>query len=355
MNYKDLTLHWEKHTLSFIQSAKTSRNVLYERDVWFIVLKSRKSGKRGIGECAPLRGLSVDYVDLIEKKITEISENLWNFLPNPYLSLKDYPSLAFALEMAFRDLQSQQKLILYPSAFTSGKAAIKINGLIWMGNFDFMLQQIEQKLLQGYNCIKIKVGGIEFSQELELLQHIRKQFTSDQLELRLDANGAFEPSAALSILNRFSEFDLHSIEQPIKAGMLSELKELCQKSPVPIALDEELIRISGKEAYKKLLQEVKPDYLVLKPSLLGGFAVCEDLIELAKENGIKFWVTSSLESNIGLNAIAQWTYHIGCQGNQGLGTGELYSNNIPSPLSQKNGDLRYLPERKWDFSKIVSL
>jgi len=350
MDYKKLSFCWQKHSLSFIQPAKTSRDILHKRDVWFVILKSEETGRTGIGECAPLRGLSIDNVDLIEKKLVEICKSSWNFLPDPHINLKHFPSLVFALETALKDLKSKESMILFPSLFTSGKAALNINGLIWMGDFDFMFEQIEQKLQQGWSCIKIKVGGIELSKELQLLRHIRKKFTSYQLELRLDANGAFDPSDALSILDKFSEFDLHSIEQPIKAGMISEMKKLCKNSPVPIALDEELIGISGTDVYKEMLQEICPQYIILKPSLLGGFAVCENLIDLAKEQGIKFWITSSLESNVGLNAIAQWTYNLGCQENQGLGTGELFSNNITSPLFQKSGELKYSIEKKWDFS-----
>ncbi len=353
MDYSDLTVDWTRYVLSFERPAQTSRDTLKERVVWFVILRSRSLDRFGIGECAPISGLSIDRLGCIERQLTEICRRPRDYLENLEDSLSAYPSLRFALEMAWRDLDNQGNRILYPSSFTSGAETVKINGLIWMGDPDYMLAQIERKLAQGWKCIKVKVGGIAFDQELELLARIRKVYDAGQLELRVDANGAFGADEAMGKIRKLAEYDLHSIEQPLRPGNWPPMERLCRESPVPVALDEELVFITSTEESAKMIHEVRPQYLVLKPSLLGGFKACERWIGLAEAESVKWWITSALESNVGLNAIAQWTHHLGPKGHQGLGTGELYSNNIPSPLSHRRGELRYSPAAVWDLSVIT--
>jgi o-succinylbenzoate synthase len=331
---------WTKRTLNFKQPAGTSRGVMKTRDLWYITIT--ENGKTGIGECAPLPGLSLDNIDQIESKLGEVCKD-----PNSHIKdlsiLKGFPSIRFGLEMAELDLRNGGSQNYFGS-FES----IKINGLIWMGDPDFMMSQLKQKLEESWKCIKIKIGALDFEKELEILQSIRSQFGKDNLELRVDANGAFTVSDINKKLNRLAEFDLHSIEQPIQTGQWDLLTELCQYSPIPIALDEELIPLVNEEDRIRMLDRVKPQYLVLKPSLLGGFSESDKWIELAKERNICWWITSALESNIGLNAIAQWTAKMKPCGFQGLGTGQLFINNIPSPLKVKSGILSKSNSQIWD-------
>ncbi|MDP6339693.1 MAG: enolase C-terminal domain-like protein [Candidatus Marinimicrobia bacterium] len=301
------------------------------RDVWYITLSN--DGKIGIGECAPLPGLSLDSFDQIDSKLDEICQNPNQFLTN-FSLLSDFPSLRFGLEMAALDLNNDGGQNYY-NDFKS----IDINGLIWMGNLDFMMHQVEKKLEEGWKCIKMKIGALDFDKELEILKSIRNRFGENSLELRMDANGAFKKDDVIEKLNRLAEFDLHSIEQPIQTGQWDLLSELCQTSLVPIALDEELIPLVHEKGRTEMLEKVQPQYLVLKPSLLGGFSESEKWVELAKQQNIGWWITSALESNIGLNAIAQWTSKMNPDGFQGLGTGQLFTNNIPSHLKVKSGIL----------------
>jgi o-succinylbenzoate synthase len=331
---------WTKRTLNFKQPAGTSRGVMKTRDLWYITIS--ENGKTGIGECAPLPGLSLDNIDQIESILGEVCKD-----PNSHIKdlsiLKGFPSIRFGLEMAELDLRNGGSQNYFGS-FES----IKINGLIWMGDPDFMMSQLKQKLEESWKCIKIKIGALDFEKELEILQSIRSQYGKDNLELRVDANGAFTVSDINKKLNRLAEFDLHSIEQPIQTGQWDLLTELCQYSPIPIALDEELIPLVNEEDRIRMLDRVKPQYLVLKPSLLGGFSESDKWIELAKERNICWWITSALESNIGLNAIAQWTAKMKPCGFQGLGTGQLFTNNIPSPLKVKSGILSKSNSQIWD-------
>ncbi len=334
---------WTKRTLNFTQPAGTSRGVMKTRDIWIITLIDKE--KTGIGECSPLPGLSLDNIDQIESKLGEVCKNPHLYI-NDLSILKEFPSIRFGLEMAELDLRNGGNQNYYGSI-----EPIKINGLIWMGNPDFMMHQVEQKLTEGWKCIKMKIGALEFDKELDILQSIRSQFGKDNLELRVDANGAFTVSDTNEKLNRLAEFDLHSIEQPIQTGQWDLLTELCQYSPIPIALDEELIPLVNEKDRIEMLDRVKPQYLVLKPSLLGGFFESEKWIHLAKERNIGWWVTSALESNIGLNAIAQWTSKMQPYGFQGLGTGQLFTNNIPSPLKVKLGILSKDDSPIWDEVK----
>ncbi len=331
---------WTKRPLTFKLPSGTSRGVMTSRDVWYITLSN--DGKTGIGECAPLPGLSLDNIDQIELKLGEVCKNPHLYI-NDLSILKEFPSIRFGLEMAELDLRNGGNQNYYGSI-----EPIKINGLIWMGNPDFMMSQVEQKLAEGWKCIKVKIGALDFNKELKILQSIRSQFGKDNLELRVDANGAFTVSDINKKLNRLAEFDLHSIEQPIQTGQWDLLTELCQYSPIPIALDEELIPLVNEKDRIEMLDRVKPQYLVLKPSLLGGFSESEKWIELAKERNISWWITSALESNIGLNAIAQWSGKMQPNGFQGLGTGQLFTNNIPSPLTVKSGKLSINQSKIWD-------
>ena len=243
--------------------------------------------------------------------------------------------------MALKDLEIEGENILFPSEFTQGNDSIEINGLVWMGKSDFMRKQIIEKIEAGFSCIKLKIGAIDFDKEIELIKSIRKEFSEKDIEIRVDANGAFAVDNALEKLKILSEYGLHSIEQPIKQGQLEEMTRLCKQTPLPIALDEELISVNKFDKKRTLLQTIKPQYIILKPSLTGGFKASEEWIKIAQQNDIGWWITSALESNIGLNAIAQWTYTLGNKMPQGLGTGQLYKNNFDSPLYIKNGQLNF--------------
>ena len=335
-------------TLHFKQPAGTSRGIYTTRKVWYILLTDKENPKHfGVGECAPLPALSCDdvpeYIDVLIKTSRRLEENAKAFLENPLTILEyleAYPSIRFGVETALAHYQARS-LQLWHTPFSQGKEGIPINGLIWMGNFDEMYHRIEEKMQQGFRCIKLKIGAIDFDKELELLAHIRQHFSPEQIELRVDANGAFSPTDALKKLKRLSEYQLHSIEQPIRAGQWEEMAKLCEQTPFPIALDEELIGVNKRTAKESLLDTIRPQYIILKPSLHGGIGGSEEWIELASERGIGSWVTSALESNIGLNAIAQWTATLNPTLPQGLGTGMLFTDNIDYPLHIEGDCLWY--------------
>ncbi|MGD1840471.1 MAG: o-succinylbenzoate synthase [Thermonemataceae bacterium] len=267
--------------------------------------------------------------------------------------MQHFPAIHFALEIAFQDLQQGGKRQLFENDFSNGTAPIPINGLIWMGPKSIMLQQIKEKLAAGDRCIKLKIGAIDFEEELALLKYIRTQFGSEEVIVRVDANGAFKPEEALEKLKRLAELALHSIEQPIATQQWEKMAKLCEQSPLPIALDEELIGVVDRKA---LLATIQPQYIILKPSLLGGWAASEAWIALAKKHNIGWWMTSALESNIGLNAIAQFTGNLSLHPTatyQGLGTGQLYHNNIPSPLEVNGGWLHYRSHVNWEVGDIT--
>jgi len=338
---------YHKFLLNFKIPSGTSRGVLRTKETWFIVITDDK--KQGVGECGLFRGLSIDDRPDFEKKLQWVCKNIHLRLEVLLQKLIEFPSIQFGLEQAFLSLGSNDKFILFPSKFTQGKTIISINGLVWMGSKEFMRRQINQKISDGFNCIKMKIGAIDFETEFKLLSSIRKEFSSTEIELRVDANGAFTPKNALEKLKRLSDLDLHSIEQPIKQGQFNEMAELCEKSPLPIALDEELIGVFSSEAKVALLQIIQPQYIILKPSLIGGFQGSKEWITLAEKQGTNWWITSALESNIGLNAIAQFTYILGNNMPQGLGTGSLFTNNFESPLQVKNGTLQYNTNLKWQI------
>ena len=335
-------------TLHFKQPAGTSRGIYTTRKVWYILLTDKENPKHfGVGECAPLPALSCDdvpeYIDVLIKTSKRLEENDKAFLENPLTILEDleaYPSIRFGVETALAHYQARS-LQLWHTPFSKGKEGIPINGLIWMGNFDEMYHRIEEKMQQGFRCIKLKIGAIDFDKELELLAHIRQHFSPEQIELRVDANGAFSPTDALEKLKRLSEYQLHSIEQPIRAGQWDVMVHLCEQTPFPIALDEELIGVNNRATKEALLDTIRPQYIILKPSLHGGIGGSEEWIKLANERGIGSWVTSALESNIGLNAIAQWTATLNPTLPQGLGTGMLFTDNIDYPLHIEGDCLWY--------------
>lgn len=347
-----LKADYKKYTLNFNFPAGTSRGVLKQKDSWFIILSIDKD-KAGIGECGLLKGLSFDDRPGYEEKIQEVCSEINTTQKYDLHKLVDFPSIRFGLEMAFLDLKSKNERVLFPSDFTEGKDSININGLVWMGEFEFMQKQIREKIETGFSCIKLKIGAINFEKEVQLIKSIRKEFTEKNIEIRVDANGAFKHDEALGKLKRLSEYNLHSIEQPIKQEQWEEMAKLCEKTPLPIALDEELIGVFDIDEKGKMLNQIKPQYIILKPSLVGGFVASEEWIKLAEERNIDWWVTSALESNIGLSAIAQWTYTLKNKMPQGLGTGQLYTNNFESPLKISNGKLNYILENSWDLQNLL--
>jgi len=345
-----ISAKYHKYLLNFKVPSGTSRGILKTKETWFLTLE--KNGKKGVGECGIFRGLSIDDRPDYEEKLQWVCQNIHLGLELLLIETIQFPSIQIGLEQAFLSLASTNTFHLFPSDFSSSKAGININGLIWMGNKQFMKDQIKQKIQQGFRCIKMKIGAIDFQTEIELLQSIRKEFSIEDIELRVDANGAFNPKEALEKLKVLSEYNLHSIEQPIKQGQLQEMAVLCDKTPLPIALDEELIGVFDVTNKRKLLQTINPQYIILKPSLVGGFQGSEEWIQLAKNKNIGWWITSALESNVGLNAIAQWTATLESEIPQGLGTGSLFTNNIESPLEVKNGYLHYKKNKSWNFNLI---
>jgi len=343
-----MTATFQKYTLNFKQPSGTSRGILKTKDTWFIVIN--KDGKKGIGECGIFRGLSVDDRPDFEKKLKWACENIHLGLNRLMNELVEFPSIQFGLEMAFRSLKSETSFELFPSKFIQGEDHIPINGLIWMGSEEFMKDQVKAKIEAGFTCIKLKIGAIDFQTELNLLKSIRSEFSSKDIELRVDANGAFSASNALEKLKRLSDYDLHSIEQPIKQGQLEAMAKLCEMTPLAIALDEELIGVFDVTKKHNLLQTLKPQYIILKPTLVGGYNGSNEWIQAADSNKIGYWITSALESNVGLNAIAQWTYTLQNNRPQGLGTGSLFTNNFDSPLQVKNGTLQYNKATNWNFN-----
>ena len=321
-------------------AAGTSRGVYTTRRSWFVTLTDDE-GRTGVGECAPLPDLSCDALPDYERILREMTCQVQQSGEIPYSQLLPYPSMLFGLETALWQL-GHGFSALDDTPFARGEEGIPINGLIWMGAFDEMSRRLDEKLSQGFHCIKLKIGAIDFDEELSLIRRIRERYGSDDVQLRVDANGAFSPEEALQRLDQLSRFDIHSIEQPIRQHQWKEMARLCKATPLPIALDEELIGVNLAMMKEELLDTIRPQYIILKPSLHGGMSGCEEWIEMAQQRGIGSWVTSALESNIGLNAIAHFTAamygpHITMP--QGLGTGQIYSDNIPKPLEIRGEQL----------------
>lgn len=336
------------YMLKFRQPAGTSRGILTEKPTYLLKLWDERNPEIfGIGEAAVFPGLSPEADHRYEYKLIELLANIAIGRPT---DLSRHSSIQFGLEQALRDYASGGKGLYFPSPFTEGKSEILINGLIWMGSREEMLQRLEDKIRDGFKCIKIKVGAIDWDKELSLVRLIRERYQADEMTIRVDANGGFPIDYALPRMKQLADLDVHSIEQPIPAGNPDLMKFLCEVSPLPIALDEELIGITGEDAKSRLLDYIKPAYIILKPALCGGFSGAEEWIRLASERGIGWWVTSALESNVGLNAIAQFTGSLDTCIPQGLGTGALFTNNFSCPLCLDGEHLRYdasqLPDRR---------
>lgn len=340
------------YTLQFKRPAGTSRGVYLDHKVWYVIVYSvsTPSTNWGIGECAPLSDLSCDYDENYENNLKTFCNKIEQTQYLDIEALRNYPSILFGLETAFMHYKTNN-FNLCENHFTKGERGIPINGLIWMGDYSYMLEQIQVKIDEGYRCIKLKIGAINFDEELQLLKYIRNRFSAQDLTLRVDANGAFKPKDALSKLQKLALFDLHSIEQPIQAGQWDTMAQLTKDSPLPIALDEELIGVNDMRKKLELLQKTGPQYIILKPTLHGGLNGVSEWIELAEKLNIGWWITSALESNIGLNAIAQWSGNFDRVYSmpQGLGTGGLYFNNIQMPLEIR-GDCLWLDNEISYFS-----
>jgi len=342
-----------RHTqinLQFKFPAGTSRGVLLHKPSSFLVLE--QDGFTGIGECSTIPDLSIDPMEFYEQKLNEVCKWINNGNDPENIDLSEFPSIAFGLETALLDLKANGSKKLFPSNFTKGKTGIPINGLVWMGDKAFIQKQIKEKIAAGYRCIKLKVGALDFETELEIIAGIRAQFSEKKIEIRLDANGGFSADDALLKLEKLAKYQIHSIEQPIKQGQLYAMADICKHSPIPIVLDEELIGVKSIDK-ELIIRKIKPAYIILKPSLLGGFKQSEEWIRMAEKHQVKWWITSALEANIGLNAIAQWTYTLNSELPQGLGTGQLYHNNIPSPLEIRDAKLFYQTKNDWDLSAIL--
>ncbi len=351
-----LTLTYQRRALHFNFPARTSRGALTEHVAYYLALRdAQRPGTTGWGEAAPLAGLSPEYGPDFEGIVQDFCAQ-FNQAHHQALTAAaaaalvpaTLPALRFALETAALDLATGGRHQLYANSFSQGRASLPINGLVWMGDAPFMRAQIRQKLTAGYACLKVKIGSLDFATELALLAEIRAEASPAQLMLRVDANGAFAPADARAKLAALAEFGIHSIEQPIAAGQWPALAALCRESPIPVALDEELIGLTDLSKQAAMLAEVCPPYLVLKPTLLGGHAATRRWIALAEARGIAWWITSALESNIGLNAVAQLTGEYAVGGfAQGLGTGQLYDNNLAAPLTIRAGALHYDPAGPW--------
>ncbi|WP_075352087.1 o-succinylbenzoate synthase [Algoriphagus marinus] len=351
-----LRFEWIKRTLNFRFDAGTSRGVLKTRPVYWIKAFDPQQPKRvGWGEAAPLVKLSLDDIPdfelLLEKELSRLQGiNFENDAELVLLHLKKIvspklPSVRFGLETAVLDFLNGGKKRILPNPFFDENQPIPINGLIWMGDPEFMASQIEEKIDQGFDCIKMKIGAIDFEQELALLEYIRSRFSKEEMTLRVDANGAFSVAEAKIKLAELAKLDIHSIEQPIPAGKIKEMAELCKGTPLPIALDEELIGVIEKA---ELLDSIAPQHIILKPTLLGGILETREWIRLAEERNIGWWMTSALESNIGLNAIAQLASSLIPTIPQGLGTGKLFHNNLESPLVIESGTISYHSDLDWE-------
>ena len=333
------------YRLIFKAPAGTSRGILLHKDTYFLKVWDESNPEvYGLGECALFKGLSREDTPLYESKLREMCQNIALGIST---DLSEYSSLQFGLETALCDLSNGGRRVVVDTPFVHGETTIPINGLVWMGSFDEMSARIEEKLSAGFTTIKLKIGAIDFESELELIRQLRGRFSSETLTIRVDANGGFSPEEALPKLTRLAAYGIHSCEQPIKPNQWAEMRKICAESPIHIALDEELIGITDPMQMFMLLREIAPQYLIIKPSLMGGFAGAQEWLKMAKMTNTGAWFTSALESNVGLNAIAQVVAKFNPLIPQGLGTGALYTNNIESPLYQKADYLAYNPEGKW--------
>ena len=345
-----MRLAYAPYNLIFREPAGTSRGVMTHKLTYLIkIWDDSNPEKFGIGEAALFKGLSSEDNASYEYKLIE---TLANVALGISTDLSEYSSIKFGLEQAIFDFSNGCKGIYFPSDFTRGEKEITINGLVWMGDFDKMICRINNKLQEGFHCIKLKIGAIDFSKEIEMIKHIRNHFDASVLEIRVDANGGFSMDNVIAVLDMLSKYGIHSIEQPIKQGNWDLMQFLCQISPIPIALDEELIGINATTKKEELLDMIKPKYIILKPALCGGFSGAEEWIKLAQERHIGWWITSALESNIGLNAISQWVATLNSNMPQGLGTGGLFTNNFQSPIYLEKEYIKYNPSKYIDYSQF---
>ncbi len=348
-----MRLAFAPYRLYFRTPAGTSRGVLTEKPTYFIKIWDENCPEIvGLGEAPLFPGLSPEADDRYEYKLIELLANVAIGRPT---DLSRHSSIQFGFEQALRDYSLGGKRIYAPSSFTEGNQTITINGLIWMGTLDEMTARIADKVEKGFHCLKLKIGALDWVQEEKMIETIRNRFSPEELEIRVDANGGFSMESALPRLNWLYSMGIHSIEQPIRAGYPELMEFLCKVSPLPIALDEELIGISDPIKKIELLDTIRPAYIILKPALCGGFSGAEEWITLAKERNIGWWITSSLESNIGLNALAQFTATLNPTIPQGLGTGALFTNNLPSPLELDGEKLGFNPDFTYDNSWFEKL
>jgi len=348
-----MRLHYFRHDLQFIRPGGTSRGVLHTKETWLLRLEDQ--GRVGYGECGLLRGLSADDRPDYEQKLQWLQREGVQQPDAVYEALQAFPSIQMGWETALQSLHATDSFTLFDTPFSRGEKGIPINGLIWMGSSAEMEAQIQAKLASGFRCLKLKIGALDWPSELRILQKLRLQFSFEQLEIRVDANGAFSPEQAPAILDALATLQIHSIEQPIRAGQWEQMATLCAQSPIPIALDEELIGCFDPIQKQQLLNEIKPQFIILKPSFIGGLTGTAQWIKFAEERQIGWWITSALESALGLNAIAQFVATYPLQIPQGLGTGALYSNNLQSPLQVVNDALWYLPStQSWQAPEILS-
>jgi o-succinylbenzoate synthase len=348
-----LRARWIERHLEPHFTLGTSKGAITTRTVWYLIAWHHDRPEvRGIGEAALFPGHSKEFPADVKTKLLELCMDTSNWERRLTDDLVDVPSVRFAVEQCLKDLEAVGTKTLFPSAFTLGRQAIPINGLVWMGDKATMKQRIREQIDGGYTTVKMKIGAIGIEDELELLKAVRAEYSVSDLILRVDANGAFNAQQAPDVLKRLADLQVHSIEQPVAPGLYEVMEELCAHTPIPIALDEDLIGLNTHDAKVDLLDNLKPQYIVIKPSLVGGWAATQEWIDLAKARNIGWWITSALESSIGLNAIAQYTATLHVTMAQGLGTGKVYANNIPSPLLAEKGFLRYRPEEDWDLSDL---
>ena len=348
-----LRARWIEHTLHPDFSLGTRKGPINDRIVWYLIAwDDARPDVKGIGEAALFPGHSKEFPADVRTKLVELCARTDDWRHRLITDLVDVPSVRFAVEQCMRDLAVSGTKELFPSEFLVGRSTLPINGLVWMGDKATMRERIREQIDGGNTCVKMKIGAIGIADELELLSAVRKEFSAADLTLRVDANGAFDALNVMDVLEQLAALDVHSIEQPVAPGLYEVMAELCDRSPIPIALDEDLIGLNRHDLKADLLDHVRPAYIVLKPSLVGGWQAAQEWIDLANERKIRWWVTSALESSIGLNAIAQWVATLGVTMPQGLGTGKVYANNIPSPLLAERGQLRYRPEVAWDLSSL---
>ncbi len=348
-----IAARWVEHTLHPVFPLGTSKGTINARTVWYLLAwDTERPEVCGIGEAALFPGHSKEYPADVRTKLLELCQHTGDWARRLGDDLVDVPSVRFAVEQCLKDLEAGGTKTLFPSAFTLGRQHIPINGLVWMGDKATMKRRIREQLEGGFTTVKMKIGALGMDDELELLKAVRAEYGPEHITLRVDANGAYNAQQAPEVLKRLADLQVHSIEQPLPPGQFELMAELCSDTPVPIALDEDLIGHNTRDTKVDLLNNLRPQFIVIKPSLVGGWAATREWIDLARARGIGWWITSALESSIGLNAVAQFTATLDVDIAQGLGTGKVYANNFPSPLFAERGSLRYRPEAEWDLSAL---